>query len=130
MSCNYKRNAVYRKFLRSLRTNGWYSGKKSPIARSDLLNIKRCLEKAIPLTGLAREAVRDHSFFNIKKYLKLSVFTVKHIIQIVCLAVAVVATYCGDIGYAIIATELLVLLFVSRQNISEILHLVKGLFAK
>jgi len=93
----------------------------------------------IPLCGafgaaisscLGYTAVFIYRFFDTKKYLKLSVFTVKHKIQIVCLAVAIVATYCGDIGYVIIAAELVVLLFVSRQNISETLHLVKGLFAK
>ena len=79
---------------------------------------------------LGYSAVFIYRFFDTKKYLKLSVFTVKHVMQIVCLAVAVVATYCGTIGYVIMVAELVVLLFVSRQNISEILNLAKRLFAK
>ena len=79
---------------------------------------------------LGYSAVFIYRFFDTKKYLKLSVFTVKHVMQIICLAVAVVATYCGTIGYVIMVAELVVLLFVSRQNISEILNLAKRLFAK
>ena len=74
--------------------------------------------------------IQRYSFFDTKRYLKLSVFTVKHIIQIICLVIAVVATYCGNVGYAIIIAELIVLLFVSKRNISEILNFAKGLLTK
>lgn len=93
----------------------------------------------IPLCGalgaavsscLGYTAVFIYRFFDTKKYLKLSVFTVKHIIQIICLVIAVVATYCGNVGYAIIISELIVLLFVSKRNISEILNFAKGLIIK
>lgn len=93
----------------------------------------------IPLCGawgaavsscLGYTAVFIYRFFDTKRYLKLSVFTVKHIIQIICLVIAVVATYCGNVGYAIIIAELIVLLFVSKRNISEILNFAKGLLTK
>ena len=48
MSHNYKRNTAYRKLPLKLENDWLISGKKSPIARSELLNIKRCVEKAIP----------------------------------------------------------------------------------
>lgn len=71
-----------------------------------------------------------YRFFDTKRYLTLSVFTSKHIIQIICLLVAVIAIYFGNIGYAIIIVELVVLLLVSRENISEIINLAKGMLAK
>lgn len=48
MSRNYKRNAAYRKLLAKLENEWLRPRKKSPIAHSDLLNIKRCMKKAIP----------------------------------------------------------------------------------
>lgn len=48
MSHNYKRNTAYRKLLAKLENKWLVPGEKTPIARSDLLNIKWCLEKAIP----------------------------------------------------------------------------------
>lgn len=93
----------------------------------------------IPLCGalgaalsscLGYTAVFIYRFFDTRKYLKLSVFTAKHIIQIASLAVASFAVYCGDLGYAMIATELIILLFVSKKNVIEIFNLTKRIFAR
>ncbi|MBO5926421.1 MAG: polysaccharide biosynthesis C-terminal domain-containing protein [Clostridia bacterium] len=81
-------------------------------------------------TCIAYASVFLYRYFDTKKYLKLKIFTVRHILEFTCLIVATIATYLGFVGYFIIAIELIALIIISRKQLQAMLSLVKGVFKK